>query len=288
MDGIDDKNNIKESVNIEQLVPIYYVELLFDEIPKIEAKLILQHLNRAFGDVSVKEDSSKYIVFSLDGLVKKHQELDPIPQIVVVKNYEELDRNRLEMALSQTWDWNEKENAIETSKYKITICDFLSENLARQDRIEIFNKVMKIFVENLDCLAIHWINSLKMVSPETYISAISSGDTADYLYGALNVRLFIVDQENGEFLMDTMGLACLGLPDLQCNFKGLNPEEVAGILINYGYYIFEKGDVIKDGHTIQGLDEEQKWMCEHQNAMALPQRIVLDLNPGDEFAGTKE
>ena len=59
----------------------------------------------------------------------------------------------------------------------------------------------------------------------------------------LNVRLFRVEGgAQGDMLMDTRGLAALGLPDLQMHFRGLNPGRVAGLLFNYGRYIYENGD----------------------------------------------
>jgi hypothetical protein len=85
-------------------------------------------------------------------------------------------------------------------------------------------------------------------------------------------------------IMDTLGLAALGLPDLQCHFRTLVPGEVAAVLHNTAYYLFEHGDVIDDGHTVAGIEPESRWTCQHEKSLLKPSRIVLDLNPGPPFA----
>ena len=191
-----------------------------------------------------------------------------------------LDYSKINTAMQQTWDWPDKEEVIGKCTHKIVFSDFLATDIDSGTRLKLFNNALAAVLKNTNFLAMNWVNSLKLVSPENYLSALYSQEIQDYLYGALNVRLFVIDEMGSEFLMDTMGLAAFGLPDLQCHFKDLNPEEVAGVLINYGYYIFEKGDVILDGHTVQGITSEQKWLCKHEFSMVEPQRRIIDFNPG--------
>ena len=84
--------------------------------------------------------------------------------------------------------------------------------------------------------------------------------------------------------MDTLGLAALGLPDLQCHFHGLDCNDVARLLHNLGLYVFENGDIIEDGHTIDGPKPGDKWRCQHEMALVKPERMVLDINPGAPYA----
>ena len=98
------------------------------------------------------------------------------------------------------------------------------------------------------------------------------------MFGIANVRLFnISDSETEDILMDTVGLSLLGLPDLQLRFKGLNESEVARLLWNYAYYIFELGDVIESGNTILGLEPNSKWKCERQVSLTAPERYVINI-----------
>ncbi len=87
--------------------------------------------------------------------------------------------------------------------------------------------------------------------------------------------------------MDTRGLSTFGLPDIQIHFRDLAPNALAAHLYNTAYYIYTKGDCIEDGHTIEGLDPEQKWRCRHETALIEPQREVIDMDPGDPYAAGK-
>jgi hypothetical protein len=115
-----------------------------------------------------------------------------------------------------------------------------------------------------------------MVAPEKL--------TDDPLDAALNARLFRVDDRPGEIVMDTLGLAALGVPDLQCHFKGLEAGRVAGFLRGVGTYVFENGDVIGDGNTVQGLEPSQRWACRHEMALIAPARVVIDIDPGPPYS----
>jgi len=96
--------------------------------------------------------------------------------------------------------------------------------------------------------------------------------------------MFNVEGGPGESVMDTMGLASLGLPDLQVHSTGLEPDDVARHLFNSAYYVLEKGDVIADGQTIDGIPPGTKWHCQHEASLVGPSRVVLDIDPGPPFA----
>jgi hypothetical protein len=48
--------------------------------------------------------------------------------------------------------------------------------------------------------------------------------------------------------------------------------------------IFDQGDVIEDGHTVEGFPPGSRWRCRHEKALIVPTREVLDVNPGVPFA----
>ena len=86
--------------------------------------------------------------------------------------------------------------------------------------------------------------------------------------------------------MDTRGLNEIGLHDLQCHFRSaLEPNDVTLVLYNTANYIYEKGPVIESGNTIQGNSPESKWVCQFEDSLLEPKRVVLDINPGRPFAG---
>jgi hypothetical protein len=74
------------------------------------------------------------------------------------------------------------------------------------------------------------------------------------------------------------------LPDVQCHFHNLNPSEVAKALYNICNYILENGDVIQDGNTVQGINLSDKWYCQHATSILEPKRVIIDINPGKDYA----
>ncbi len=84
--------------------------------------------------------------------------------------------------------------------------------------------------------------------------------------------------------MDTRGLEEIGLHDLQCHFRGLNPNEISRVLYNTGVYIFENGAVIESGQTVMGIEPDSRWKCQFEDSLLEPTRELLDINPGSPFA----
>jgi hypothetical protein len=112
-------------------------------------------------------------------------------------------------------------------------------------------------------------------------TAVTGWPAAD---GAANVRLFRVEGSNQDVVMDTLGLQVFGLPDLQCHCHDLELPRLAAYLRNAGNYIFERGDVIRDGDTIEGMQPGEKWRCMQEKALIPPGRLVIDLDPGERYA----
>ena len=104
---------------------------------------------------------------------------------------------------------------------------------------------------------------------------------------AVNARMFRDKAGTSRLVMDTLGLAAVGLPDVQLDFHGLEPGRVAGWLIGVAGYILDHGDVIADNHTVAGIPDDFKWKCRHEMAIAGPERVVLDVDPGAEFSNRK-
>jgi hypothetical protein len=273
--------------NMELFVPTYHVDLLSDKIQTFNVEKILESLRESCGNTRLEANTPDFLVFAFEDYAIETKDKKDCPQCVIIKKDHNLNNEKINEAMQQTWDWSDKEEVIKQCSHKVVFSDFLASELDCGTRLKLFNNALAAVLKNTSFLAINWLNSLKLVSPNNYLSALYSQEVQDYLYGALNVRLYVMDEMANEFLMDTFGLAAFGLPDLQCHFKDLNPEDVAGVLINYGYYIFEKGDVILDGHTVQGITSEQKWSCQHVFSMVEPRRIVLDFNPGEPYGIVK-
>lgn len=162
------------------------------------------------------------------------------------------------------------------------LTDMFAIGLDYKIRLSLFTKVLLAVLEVIPCLTIHWQPSQHFVNPDKYRSALLNA--GNVLFGAVNVRLFRVENRTpGDIVMDTLGLHAFGLPGLQCHFNGLDEQKVARLLYNTSVYVFEKGDVIADGHTL-GFTPKQRWVCRHAKSLVEPKRVVIDINPGKPYA----
>jgi hypothetical protein len=190
---------------------------------------------------------------------------------------------KLEAALSQTWDFDGARAAVEQATSTVLVSDLMASSLEPQARLRLFLNVLAAVLEVVPCEAIHWVPSGRIVGAQKFVAAFAENDAAVLASGPINVRLFNITSSPGDLVMDTLGLAALGLVDLQCHFRALEPSAVAHVLYNTAIYIFEQGDVIEDGHTVPGIAPDQRWKCLHEEALIGPKRVVLDMNPGAPF-----
>jgi hypothetical protein len=132
--------------------------------------------------------------------------------------------------------------------------------------------------------AIHWKPAGKLVDPAAFLRADGSSNCSELPAAALNVRVFRIKRgAEGDVLMDTMGLAALGLPDLQVLYRGLEPNRVASHLYACALHVLRHGDCLEDGETIEGPSRGQEWTCRHAGALAEPPRPVVDFDPGPQY-----
>ena len=147
----------------------------------------------------------------------------------------------------------------------------------------LFHGTLQSLLESSEPVALVFKHAQQIVDPKAYLEAV------DHLPivrpGALNVRLFRVDESDDAMVMDTRGLHELGLHDFQCHFRDLEPGAVARVLQNTGVYIFENGRVFESGHTVPGIDPDSRWTCRFEPALVGPDRPVLDLDPGPAHRG---
>lgn len=207
-------------------------------------------------------------------------------QTLIAEADEPVRATELQSALAQAWDFPGAREAVADVKATVLVTDLMTSTLDHRERLDLFQRALRGLLECVDCDAIRWRPSDRIVSPAAWCAKFDEGDPA-FLFssGAVNVRLFnIAEAGEGEMLMDTLGLGALGLPDLQCHFAGLPPGEMARVLYNTAWYLFNEGDVIEDGHTIEGIEAGSHWRCQHEDSLVAPNRVVLDLNPGAPYA----
>ena len=201
--------------------------------------------------------------------------------------------DRFEQSLRQSYSWDEARSRTGLCTRSITVRDVRASSLDFATRLEAFQRCLLAVLAIAPCQAIHWIETRQIVDPAALIAAIDHDGFRTFL-GALNIRLFrITEFEDGErlpepeIIMDTLGLSALGLDDLQCHFRRLEPQAVGHVLFDAALSLVQNGRVIHGGDELRGLQPGERWKCEMEDALVEPKRVVIDVDPGGEWSGTR-
>jgi hypothetical protein len=267
----------------------YCVELLYERLPTIPKGALLQSLSRRCPDIAPldgKLDTGP-LAFAHTKHGIRYKDATLPAQCLVAAPDKPFDPAGLQPALQQSWWWPQAREVVARCRASVLVTDMMSAALDYRERLELFQKALAATLETAPALAIHWRPTGQCVNPQTFLDAVAQHGYRHPLPGAINVRFYRISGYKAEketttedMLTDTLGLAALGLPDLQCHFRRLNPDSVVRILYNAACYLFEKGPVIQNGHTIPGPSPGEKWLCRCEKALLGPERTVIDLDPG--------
>ncbi|MEM7243952.1 MAG: DUF4261 domain-containing protein [Acidobacteriota bacterium] len=188
--------------------------------------------------------------------------------------------------LQQSWACPDAETRLKASTHTCLLTEMLSAVLPTAVRLELFHAALQSLVEITSPIALVFKHSQQVLDPAVYLAACAEPPARRP--GVVNVRFFRVENADGTLIMDTRGLEEIGLHDLQCRFRGLEPDAVSRVLFSTAIYIVENGPVIESGHSIQGLTEDSRWRCQFEEALLDPPRTLLDLHPGDEHAAASQ
>ena len=181
----------------------------------------------------------------------------------------------LAVALGHTRDWPEAEKATARARAAVRI----AEELPSEERLAAFLERVAAACAKLPCVAVWWIPAERVLPPSAVADAARDGDPVRV---AVNVRLFHVEEgRSDERVMDTVGLAALELPDVQCHFFALDVAAVAALLEETARYLYDEGDVIADGDTVASPEggDSAPWSCRREHALVDPPRDVVDITP---------
>jgi len=252
----------------------YDIDLLYDHAPSLEVRAIVERIRKEM-PVEVISGSQWIIALAHSDQITNLKEGD-LPCVTnIVRNQQPIDLESYRPSLAQTWEWPEAEDALAACKYSVLLTDFTGSGLSHRDRLRRITAVVADVAEVTDARVCHWRPAGCLVDPATI---------REKFQFACNVRQFNTDEKVSEALMDTLGLAALGLVDIQCYFRGLDPDRIVPWLFGVAGYVFTNGDVIKDGDTIRGFDPNDSWRCSHRMASVGPERPVIDVDPGSYSA----
>lgn len=197
----------------------------------------------------------------------------------------------LEIALSQSWQFPDAREVVGECTARIELRETSSWPVTSMKRLEDLQKAMRSALEIIHADAIHCADSEQVIPPGLFLGEIEARGVPAIQAGAVNVRLFPVNVEGvapGRLVMDTLGLHMFGLPDLQIDFRWLEAGSVARTLFAAAGYLAEHGDVIDDGHTIEGCLPGTRWSALHGRSAVEPNREVLVFDPGEPYSTRDE
>jgi hypothetical protein len=265
----------------------YSAELFYPTLPRINGADLANALQERAGLVDLLIDQEDLHLFAFPQYVTHFEGTDIPTELMLTVSAPNQHNADLEPALQQSWRWREARAAVSACPVSLTLVEMLAQGVDYRIRLTLFNHALEAVLSIAPCQALLWTPSQQFIPPAQFLEARRSKDFHPLLFG-LNIRFYRISNGHpGEKLMDTMGLAALGLPDLQCHFVRLDPNQVARVLSNSAYYLYDRGDVVKDGNTIQGIVDTDRWHCRHETSLMPPQRMVLDLDPGATHAAGK-
>lgn len=259
-------------------VKLFFVEEPIIDDDKIENSLKKRFKNIGFPDVDDSENKSRQYFFK-DYEVEFKEGKIPVQGTIFIPDTEGIEIEKLETSFHQSWNWKEAESVVRSCKFEILLTDIMSRSLDYKLRLEFFQKFVASIVEAMNPKAVWISNGEKIMNREEYLDCFDKSDYQN-LNVFMNVRLFNIQESNGEMIMDTLGLNSLGLPDFEIKFREFDPSIIAGLLFNYGSYIYDNGVVIENGNTIQGIEENQKWKCYFRESLIEPKRITIGIENG--------
>jgi hypothetical protein len=263
----------------------YMVQLLCDgETAALPRAATLAALARRCGDVEglPEHDGEQLVGFAFNA----HAADGAPPPMATIAEAPPPNDDALAPVLEQTWDWPEAGDVARRMTRSILVSDMMATGLPPEERLSLFVNAVAALCDVAPVQAVLWLPAQKLIPPASLIRALDE-PAPDPLFAPLNVRMFNVSgRERGETVMDTLGLAPLGLPDVQCHFVGLPPGRVAAFLHSVARYLFSRGPVIASGHTVAGPDGE-KWRCRWKESIVAPARTVIDVEPSPAHAAQR-
>ena len=250
-------------------------ELWFEAEPEIDRDDLLRRVHERLPESEIEPDGpllvahTRYVHTYADGKV------GPIITALIEPGSGERALDN-EPDTTQTYDWDDAGAVLERCDQSIVVAELFGRVHPYEDRVEAFRTTLNAAVAQLGPVAVWLPNSARVIQP----AALVEDPTAAFV----NVRMFRDEDDPGAFVMDTLGLHALGMPDFQLHFRDLEPGRVAAVLYNLAAYVLEHGDVIESGHTVSGMDGGDHWPCQLEDALVGPDRLVLDIDPGDPYA----
>jgi hypothetical protein len=266
-----------EQKQLENFPEMLTVKLLFVDKPNLDADKIFEEVKKYFVNAENPSKENALIFSFPDFQIELSDAKIPAQCLVAIPDEKYPNIEIPDVAFQQNWHWEEANATAKSCKYELLVTDFMTRTLEYKQRLSLFMNFIVAVTKATKPAVVYSVYGQKLIKPTDLIE-IWDKEEKPLLYGICNVRLYNLTDIN-ELLMDTIGLNSIGLPDFQIKFKGYEANEIAKLLWNYAYYIYEQGDVIENGNTLEGIVSGTKWKCERQLSLVDHERIVIDVKP---------
>lgn len=261
-------------------------ELHYLSEPSCDAAAIAERANVLIrSDIGVSEDPEPdgTVIFHHTRHIRQYTDGAVSAQTAFLGPGERQDPDRYTNIVHQSWSLDDAAERINKCTHTRVVTEMMASPFDPDIRVDLFHGVLQAIVEQTNPHVIVFHHSEQAIAPGDYLQSCEYPSIERL--GAVNTRFYIVDKqgpdaESDDMIMDTRGLEEIGLHDIQCHFRDLDPNEVSRVLYSTAMYVFENGPVIESGQTITGADPGSMWQCQFEESLLEPRRTVLDLHAG--------
>lgn len=264
---------------------VFAMTLLFDEkVGLPEQNEVEEAASRHLGQNKVFTGNGENVgVACLDRTVETGKGNMPV-LLMMSACFENDDKMITDFDRAQLWDCPDHERILSECRYAFTAIDSFGGGLLSTERAQLeidwLATLLDLFPQ---CRAVYFANSGKLMETDRLREMINDSDKELFPYMAVNVRYFSTGESDGELLIDTLGMAILGLPDIQYRFKGRNPSDIVCHAYNMACHLLYHDCPVMDGDTVGGFNangEPANWVCRYETAFVEPPREVISINVG--------
>ena len=280
---------------INDLNSSFIIELLFEEeIKRPTAGAVLHSAKKAFGDIEAITRNNDITSFAVKNYTayKEDNKFEPV-MLEMGKVVEFKQKNISEFERSQIWNIPDSEQLLAKCKYAVKIFDAGASGQIPQQRAVMLIQWLEAVLPLFPSCKLIWVKSAGKLQSIQAIKKFKQQSISKFIFSMINIRFFNIPETN-EFIVDSTGLNSIGLSDVQFHFKGLNPNKVANLAYSLIWYILSSEEnIIKDGDTIDGMDDNGQmtsavqWKCRYEDSIIEPLRSVLDIEMGKYAAGDR-
>jgi len=262
-----------------------FVTLLFEQSFQPDCGAIKNRISEILSEeidgISAADTDNVFLIFYKEHVVEYSEGSVP-PQTVFMTHDGDNAIADYTDEIQQSWYFPEAAEVVERAKSSVAVTEMMARRLEPKLRLKLFHAAVQAAVEVCKPIALVFHHSCEVVPADAYLSACS--EPPELRPGSINIRLFTIADSDEEMIMDSRGLEEIGLPDVQCHFKHIDPNDVSRVLFNTAAYIVENGPTIESGHTIGGRTPEEIWCCQYEESLIEPKRELIDINPGAGYA----